>query len=317
MSMDKWPEVMNQAKDVGIDKIFLTGGEPFLLDIRKLIQYASERQMRIVGVETNGISLDKTAIDALSVHNTTFHVSFDDIHGRLKSVERNIKDLINSGFNVIINSVITKSETDYIVDLYERIKSLSITGWRLMTPTKIGRAEDLNILLVGDEADVYRIIMERWLMDGRPFQLSLGSLMTNRGNRICSKHVPRYVCEYFHSVVTMMPDGRLLPCCRFIIHPKVMDDSRTIFEKSMKEQIERSALLRIKNRTISDIVSLPENVECQTCQLLDFCQLGCSLNSFIEGGNMDIHETRHCQMMKQNYSGFFREYDCINNDREG
>jgi len=321
LSEKRWDNVLDQAAEAGIKMIFLTGGEPFLLNIERLYKLSKDHNITIIGIETNGAILNKTLIDTFLEHNTALYVSYDQFHknsiGNVSKwnmlVEKNIVYLTDNEVNVYINTVISSDTMNYISDYYERLKSLSISGWRLIAPTRIGGAKDIDILSVDEEANIYGIVMKLWLDDERPFQLTLGSLMTNRRDENNILIYPEYVCQYFRSVVTMMPDGRLLPCCRYIAHPDIMRLSKSIFENEMSYQFKRSVICEIKNLKICDVLRLPENEDCRTCPLLNVCQMGCPINAFMESGYINIREKRHCQLMRGFYSGLFKKYDCVNN----
>lgn len=310
---EQWNEVLKQAYESGIKKIFLTGGEPFLLNLKRLFTLCSDYNISVTGIETNGTLIDAGLAKELVRQNTLLYVSYDKFHDDKSQTEINIEHLTGSGNKVYINTVISNDNVDSIEKIYKRIKTMDINGWRLFIPTKIGSAKSIIIPTVEKEIETYRNVMELWLEDDRPFELSLGSLMSNRRDGKNKCVTPKYTCQYFSSVITILPDGRLLPCCRFIEHPDTMKHSKTIFEEPMVKQLKNSVLRNVKYRKIQDLTKKSENKECKTCNLLNICQMGCSINAYLESGCLDIHEKRHCVLMKKYYMGMFKKYDYTDN----
>jgi MoaA/NifB/PqqE/SkfB family radical SAM enzyme len=158
--------LIDEALAVGIDEVFLTGGEPFLLpDIFVKLSYAAERLPTTV--LTNGMLLKGRRLEslrALSGLPITLQVSLDghvaEIHdayrgaGSWASTVAAIRTLRSCGFRVAIGATETAANKPYTDELRAFVRELGIPdeGFFLRPLTKRGfshegielRAEDVS-----------------------------------------------------------------------------------------------------------------------------------------------------------------------------
>jgi MoaA/NifB/PqqE/SkfB family radical SAM enzyme len=159
-------QLIDEAVSVGIDEVFLTGGEPFLLpDIFEKLAYAAERLPTTV--LTNGMLLKRQRLEllrALSHLPITLQVSLDghiaEIHdayrgaGSWASTVAAIRSLRASGFPVAIGATETPVNSPYTEELRAFVRELGIPeqAFFLRPLTKRGfshegielRAEDVS-----------------------------------------------------------------------------------------------------------------------------------------------------------------------------
>lgn len=119
-------KLLERAKECGFQKIKLSGGEPLLYpDILKTCQ-EYQTEFEDIGFTTNGtrIMALKAEFDKIKESNLSFNVTLNSCDPQkykvitkgehLKEVQDGIKYLIDSGFRVKINSVITSYNIDDI-----------------------------------------------------------------------------------------------------------------------------------------------------------------------------------------------------------
>jgi MoaA/NifB/PqqE/SkfB family radical SAM enzyme len=159
-------QLIDEAVSTGIDEVFLTGGEPFLLpDIFEKLTYAAERLPTTV--LTNGMLLKRQRLEllrALSHLPLTLQVSLDghvpEIHdayrgaGSWASTVAAIRSLRSHGFRVAIGATETPVNKPYTEELRTFVRELGIPeqGFFLRPLTKRGfshegielRAEDVS-----------------------------------------------------------------------------------------------------------------------------------------------------------------------------
>jgi MoaA/NifB/PqqE/SkfB family radical SAM enzyme len=162
---DAYFQLIDEAVTVGIDEVFLTGGEPFLLpDIFEKLTYAAERLPTTV--LTNGMLLKGRRLESLRARSglpITLQVSLDghvaEIHdayrgaGSWASTVAAIRSLQASGFRVAIGATETPVNKPYTEELRAFVRELGIPeqGFFLRPLTKRGfshegielRAEDV------------------------------------------------------------------------------------------------------------------------------------------------------------------------------
>lgn len=129
-------QLIDEAVAAGIDEVFLTGGEPFLLpDIFEKLTYAAERLRTTV--LTNGMLLKRQRLErleALSHLPLTLQVSLDghtaEIHdayrgvGSWASTVAAIRSLRASGFRVAIGATETPANKPYTEELRTFVRDL-------------------------------------------------------------------------------------------------------------------------------------------------------------------------------------------------
>ncbi|WP_300344800.1 GTP 3',8-cyclase MoaA [Fusobacterium sp.] len=131
-------KIIRVAKDIGIKKIRLTGGEPLLRkDLCEIIKEIKKSEIDEIYITTNGILLEEKIKDLKEAGLMGINVSLDTLDenifneitrgGDIKKVINGIKKSISLGLKVKINSVIIKGiNEDSIYQLAEITKNNKI-----------------------------------------------------------------------------------------------------------------------------------------------------------------------------------------------
>lgn len=167
-------EIINEAYNLGIKTVHITGGEPFLRkDFFDILRYLKQKKIR-VSVTTNGTLFAKMSEEKMDIiRNTIDNVfisldsadkdRFDYIRGEKGTFElvlAGIKRLLSfSGINVIITAVITKENYSDIPSLIELSKELGITdiNFQPVSPTarfKTDFVKDKDKFMVIDQNEL-------------------------------------------------------------------------------------------------------------------------------------------------------------------
>jgi MoaA/NifB/PqqE/SkfB family radical SAM enzyme len=138
LSLNHVQRLVDEALELGFQKVFLTGGEPFILtDIYDMLAYTSKRMKTTVltnAMLLRGKRLDKLC--AVANENLSLQVSLDGgraephdaYRGKgswVKTVE-GIERLQAKGFRVIISSTETAANAAYLDELHSFRRSLGI-----------------------------------------------------------------------------------------------------------------------------------------------------------------------------------------------
>lgn len=138
LSTEEWKRILDKCRQAGITQVTFTGGEPTMReDLPELIAYAKWFVSRL---NTNGIRLTKEFCAALSKAELdsmqiTFYSSKPEIHNALVGAERfedtvaGIKNALEAGHNVSINTPLCTTNRDYV----ETLKFLHELGIRYVT----------------------------------------------------------------------------------------------------------------------------------------------------------------------------------------
>jgi radical SAM protein with 4Fe4S-binding SPASM domain len=318
LSFDDCIKVIEQANDAGIKSIFITGGEPFIRnDFLKIIDAIYAKGMKVSGIESNGVLLNEQIISHIKDKNIIWHISYDGrgAHDNLRGMsgaERDaisaIKLLLAYGFKVDVNTTLSYMNFDKILDTYNVLTELPINSWQIFPVVDIGCWKDIlkEKFTLKDEGEIYLKILHYWFNDNKPFGLALGGVFNYSKlpseNDHLEKDSKQYICDYFKSTIAILPDGKLVPCCRYITHAKIMSKMEAVFQRSIKEQVQNSPLKQIKNIKVAKMFK--KNNECEKCSLLDVCQLGCRINAYLESGDIFSKENRNCLLMKNYYDRY-------------
>ncbi|RMG10991.1 MAG: radical SAM protein [Deltaproteobacteria bacterium] len=305
-------DAVRQAAAAGIEKVHLTGGEPFLRsDLGTILDAIRAAGMIVTGVETNGGHLAPTVLACFRPQETIFFVSFDGagvhdaIRGRTGSaekVERAIRDLRRSGFRVVVQTTLTAKNVAAMTDTFKLLTDWCVQGWRLFPVAPIGKGRNPCLRLSADaEGLVYSRILDAWIAAGRPFDLWLGSLLTHRREGGDDPTRPPFVCNYAASTITLLPSGHVVPCCRYVASPDLMAGFHTLGERPLREQLHSSLLWRKKKRPFEKRLAASGNEACKDCSLLDACEMGCEVVAWHDHGDLKHHDSQHCRIMRTLY----------------
>jgi MoaA/NifB/PqqE/SkfB family radical SAM enzyme len=137
LSLDTVQQIVDQAGDLGFQRLFLTGGEPFLLpEIMEMLAYASARIETTV--LTNATLLSQLVLKELArlaSDNLRFQVSLDGGRPEHHDGYRNqswsrtvhgLRGLLDHGLRVLISSTITPDNAAHLDELEAFLKSLGI-----------------------------------------------------------------------------------------------------------------------------------------------------------------------------------------------
>ena len=305
-------EAIRQAAAAGIEKVHLTGGEPFLRsDLATILDAIHAAGMVVSGIETNGGHLWPTVLGRVCPQETTFYVSFDGVgvhdairgrEGSAERVEQAIQDLRCRGFRVVVQTTLTAENAPMMLDTLRLLAGWGIEGWRLFPVAPIGAGRSDGLRLAADaEGQVYTRILDEWLAAGRPLDLCLGSLLTQRREGGNDPTRPPFVCNHAASMITLLPSGHVVPCCRYVASPDLMAGLHTLGERPLQDQLRSSLLCRKKRRIFESRLAASGNEACRSCPLVDACEMGCEVVAQHDHRDLEHHDSHHCQLMRTLY----------------
>ncbi|MBU2214212.1 radical SAM protein, partial [Patescibacteria group bacterium] len=152
-------EIVNLAEEMrllSVEKIGVSGGEPFMRDdLFDLLSVFEEKEIAISSILTNGLRLDRVAINKIKRLRSKFpvFVSLDGLNPlamRLRGIRasrckvtfrdivENIKETIESDIPVVINTAVTKENVRDLVEMYDWFRRLGVYGWRAALPKMAG-----------------------------------------------------------------------------------------------------------------------------------------------------------------------------------
>jgi pyrroloquinoline quinone biosynthesis protein E len=268
---NEWCNVIEQARQLGIFQILITGGEPTLradlpLILRKL--KASDLQFKLF---TNGACLTDELCELLA--GKSVQVSLDtadrEIHKRLTGVDTfntvvaNIARLVKCGIHVSVKSVITTLNTDGLTDLYSLCED---TGVKLLAFDKFdvsSRGRGGLDLCITDRHKKYIQEMFYGHKAASKMQLNL-----NLGEDTWTKSSDVVGCGAFRSSMLLSPCGDLIGCEKMIDIPEMtMGNIRRNKLKDLWNSPKIDSFIKNIRNT--------EDKKCRECSVFTKCRTGC------------------------------------------
>jgi len=151
-------ELIDEAADLGVQRFYFTGGEPFLrrdaFDLVERVTRHHERELRIL---TNGILFRGGLLDRLRGHDPSrlrLQVSLDGAtapvndavrgRGSFEKILAGVRELVASGFAPTLSTVITRDNVGQMLEMVRLAKELGAASWHLLWIHKKGRWANVN-----------------------------------------------------------------------------------------------------------------------------------------------------------------------------
>lgn len=158
MSPEEIYRVAKIAKEIGIDKIRLSGGEPLIRDdIVDIVKKLSSLNFKDISITTNGILLGKYADELVSAGLNRVNVSFDTLNPEIykfitkcdymERAKEGIKQAVKAGLHPVkVNMVVMKGiNHDEIWEMFQFCKKYGIV-LQLIELLKTENCEELEFL---------------------------------------------------------------------------------------------------------------------------------------------------------------------------
>lgn len=312
LTLDEIHALIEELQEMNVESVSISGGEP-LLDAKTLdvIRAVEKNDMRVSSIFTNGLLLTGETIhaitasrsyplllvslDAITPQGMVFR-GFKDNSGEevLKNILRNIELLVSAGIDVIVNTVVHRDNVSTLIEMYEHIKGLGISGWRIGFPKKAGFFRDVDPttkLPFGAMLRACAVLLKHHLSTGKPFNLQIEYLY--REELLDDlKELPddAFVCDYegHRESCCIKPNGDVVSCAYCNETPL-----GNIRQRHLKEIWHSSAMQKLKWLRIKDIT------ECKDCALRHYCATGCRANAhFLHGDYAHSKDSDACQAVE-------------------
>jgi len=305
------------AYDLGVTRLVISGGEPFLRkDLFKILEYSAKRHILPSTIFTNGsINIFDSLRDYIkkAKHPLTIAVSLDGnskfsheiIRGRgsykptIKFIEK-ISDLSKKRKSVklFINTMVHKYNLEELPLLYKRLCKYKVFRWRLAMPRLQGKfipnARDLSEAKL-KVFTVYKKLIKNYFFKNiwrnqteNKLQLQIECIFKSEFFRkktiqLFERSTP--CCAYKLNALAIKPNGDVVPCPSFI--NKVIGNIRTAKLKTIWTSNKMQFLKKLP-------VSLLN--ECQSCKLVKFCGGGCRKVALDETGSLYKKDSSTCEI---------------------
>jgi radical SAM protein with 4Fe4S-binding SPASM domain len=277
LTTSDWKKVINRLWEIGVPQVAFTGGECTLRDdLPELVKHAEEM---ITGIITNGTQitpelakqLRQNELDWIQItlesHRPEVHDEMQGRSGAYTETVQGIKNCVDAGLAVSINSTLTTKNAGDLVDLIKLAKQMGVKFVSTNALINSGRgvsAKQADALSETGLAAVLETAKAVALAEGIEFNFFLPTCYKNFdpvkegfGERCCS------AC---HINMLVEPDGTVIPCQSWT-ELKLGNILTDPWEKIWDSEISK----QIRNHELA-------TEECKTCDYFETCGGGCPLN---------------------------------------
>ncbi len=288
INLTHYANLLNELKNLGVVKIILTGGDPFVKkDIWKLIELISEKEFAF-DIYTNGLALLGKVEKIAQFYPRSIGLSVYSADEKIHDAITRIKGSLNKTL------LVAKDALLFGIPLYFKCPIMTINAKSYNTivdlAKEFGAIPQIDITLT-DSVDGDTSIGEQLQVDGELLEIILrdqniplyvGPEAPNYGRQERDK--TQAFCGAGTSLMNITPEGDVTPCNSF---PTQFGNLKT---QTFKEIWDNSKeLVKWQSITINDYE------ECGTHEKCGYCNR-CPGQSFIEHGNPLKASSANCKM---------------------
>lgn len=300
LSYEQIINILDQAKDIGVNAFTLTGGEPLVhrrfLDIVKAIY---ERDMFVFELNTNGILITQQMLDEFKKLRCypLIKISFDGVgyHNWMRQNPRAedltikaIKLCIRNGFRVKAQVQVNRKNVDVMMDTARLLDELGCSEMRIIRTTEAPRWEKNS----PESSLSFEEYYERMLEFSKDYMRSNMTMNIDIWNFIrlypghhmyslvpieCTKdefNIRIPMCKGNRGMIAVSSSGEVVPCLQmsgyFIEHGISLGN---LFKTPLKALVKESDYL---NLAIAPLLKqILENDKCGNCKYYKACTGGC------------------------------------------
>lgn len=308
-NLEKICEILSQAKSLGLKRIKVSGGEPFLHnEIIDILEFIESLELDEVVLETNGTLINDDKFNKLkNIKNLTIFVSLDHINqsehdsfrnkeGAYKKTIEFLKKLGSTNINSVVTTTAYKDNFNIIHKIIDFILETGIKKHRtLLNIHPLGNAlKNTSNALTIDECInlISEIINSDYYKKGKAYLTIPPALTPIEDLKKIS------TCGWGDKVIGVLSSGEISMCSASYDDPKMIagnineDSLSNIWESGFFEE-----LREIGNGKVKGV--------CGNCILYSVCRGVCKMSSYGHYGEKDAPYPL-CQEFYNN--GLFPEY---------
>ena len=291
--------IIDQAKKLEIQQIYLNGGEPFLHpDILDIIKYIKSRDI-FVNISTNASLLNKQYITALSKEIDVIQVSLDsnkpNIHHNMtrsnntfEKIIDNIKLLISKGIMVRTNAVITLENYPFVEEYIDYMINIGVFEIRITLQDYESCEKSTSTFHIFNSEQI-NILKELIICKKKEKNFERINLVIAKTKKWENKN-DIIKCPNIKNTITIFPNGNVGVCDR------IENDKNLIYGNINNESLSD---LWYGKRHLNLIKNITDKSDCKKCRFLEDCSTGCFNLSKATYGDPFAKDPR-CEIISEN-----------------
>lgn len=284
-------DTLDQLSDMGVNKVFFTGGEPFLRkDMVEILEYAHQKDIKIL-VSSNASLITAELMERLKhIPFNMFQLSLDgdqETHDANRGLHFYSKVLNSVGLakeynisNITIGTCLTNENSHTISHVTDFILTHEVPIFALMLLLTTGRATEALSVQMHDLLRVISDFFEKYKDHLDDFIMAencvLPPALVPKELRDKNVHKMFDVCCAFPNIMGIDADGNVAPCDGFLEFPECI--AGNIREQDVHSIWNKSEIFQ-KLKTEFDVTKL-EGI-CGNCVFRDTCAGGCRAEAYI------------------------------------
>ena len=300
LSLEEICNILDQAKDCGVNSLHITGGEPMLhKNFTDIIREIYKRGMTIFTITTNGFFITQKILDELKDIgcHSEMRMSFDGIgthdwirnfNGAEKSVLKAIKLCVDNGFSVFINTQVHRRNVhtmmptarmlnDMGVDIMRMIRTTEVPRWVQNAPNASLSLEEYyeNMLRFSEEyikSDMTMKIAVWQFLSLNPKERNFSIFTVQCPNG--TYHDNHYCCDSTSDMCAVTSAGEVITCEQasgfFMKHGISFGN---IHNTPLKDILNGSPYIDMAKMTVGEFRK--NSTKCGKCTYFKFCCGGC------------------------------------------
>ncbi len=329
LSIEQIRRYFGQLREVGVQSVLLTGGEPMLHpDFFEILKEASKNEIEVDTINTNGAFLTQESLDRIKALGIKpiMRISYDGIgfhdwmrqsEGAEKKALDAIRLCIENGFKVWINMNANRKNKDSLAESIRFLDRMGVWKVRVIRTTEAPRwiQTSGDACLTWDEYyDMSVKLAKDYYASGGAMYLEFWGFFSVNPKRKFFRATPvrywegknnlsEYLCQ---GSICIAADGYLYPCLKMSGAFKSNGICIGDLEKnSVKELISDGPFCRLVTKTVKD--KRDGNDRCKNCPFLENCGGGCPAISLICHGSYCGPSDPFCIFFRDNYYSKIKE----------
>lgn len=328
-------DVLDQAKDIGVQAFTITGGEPLVhrrfLDIVKAIY---ERNMTIFELNTNGLMITQKMLDYFKEIGCRplIKISFDGIgyhniirqHPHAEDLTiKAIKLCIKNGFRVKAQVQVNRKNVDVMMPTAELLNEIGVDEMRIIRTTEAPRWEKNSPQSSLTIEEYYQVMLDfakEYIYSGMKMVIDIWQFLRLYPHArvysivpiACSKdefNIRIPMCKGNRGMIAVSSSGEVVPCLQmsgyFIEHGISLGN---LFKTPLKQLVKESDYLNLAMAPL--FKQIVENDKCGNCKYYKVCNGGCPALGLLYSKDVNFYheDITKCIFFENGW------YDKVNNE---
>ncbi len=325
-SLEEANNLLDQARDCGINGFTITGGEPMLhKNFFEILEGIYNRDMYVFELNTNGHFINQESLDRMKKIGCVplMKISFDGIgwHDWLRNKKgaeddalRAISLCVENGFPVKVQANVHRKNVDVMLDTVRMLDKMGVKETRVIRTTEAPRWEqnaDGATLTFKEYMDAMLELWDKYSHEEHKMDLTawqIGSMMPKNKCYLISsvecasgEYRPNApVCKGNRGMIAVAANGNVFPCHQMSGYYEQHNDVLGNLKKdSLKELISGG---RYMDEICTTVGTLREvNEKCGKCKYYEYCCGGCRAIALALTGDKMASDPSKCFFFENGY----------------